>query len=436
MYRKAIESLQAWKKSPRRIPLILRGGRQVGKTWLMKEFGRREYETCAYINLEGNDRMRRLFSGDLDVSRILSGLRLETGCAIDPENTLIIFDEIQAVPMALTSLKYFQENAPEYHVIAAGSLLGVALHPETSFPVGKVDFCDVAPLDFPEFLRAMGKEEFLSALERGECDVVSSFRDTFVELLKQYLLVGGMPEVVSVFSETRGYEEARVIQRRILAAYEQDVSKHAPNEAVPRIRMLWNSIPSQLSRENRKFLYGLIREGARAREYELAMTWLIDCGLVHRVNRVTKPGMPLRAHEELSAFKLFLLDVGLLSAMTELDPKTLLDGGRIFEEFKGALTEQYVLQQLKAIDALPVNYWSADSGSSEVDFVIQSHGFIVPVEVKAAENLKAKSLRVYREKFAPEISVRTSLSDFRREDWLVNIPLYGISQIQKQIGRS
>lgn len=436
MYRKAIESLRAWKKSPRRIPLILRGGRQVGKTWLMEEFGRREYETCAYINFEGNDRMLRLFSGDLDVSRILSGLRLETGCAIDPEKTLIVFDEIQAVPMALTSLKYFQENAPEYHVIAAGSLLGVALHPETSFPVGKVDFCDIAPLDFSEFLRAMGKEEFLSVLEKGEWEIVSSFRDTFVELLKQYLLIGGMPEVVSVFSETRGYEEARAIQRRILAAYEQDVSKHAPNEAVPRIRMLWNSIPSQLARENRKFLYGLVREGARAREYELALTWLIDCGLVHRVKRVTKPGMPLRAYEELSAFKLFLLDVGLLSAMTELDPKTLLDGSRIFEEFKGALTEQYVLQQLKATDALPVNYWSADSGTAEVDFVIQSHGLIVPVEVKAAENLKAKSLRVYREKFAPEISVRTSLSDFRREAWLVNIPLYGISQIQKQIGRS
>ena len=426
MHRKAMEDLLAWKSSPNRLPLILRGARQVGKTWLMEEFGRSTYEECAYINLEGNQQMRMLFEPDLDVSRILAGLRLESGCRIEPEKTLVILDEIQEIPGALTSLKYFQENLPQYHIVAAGSMLGVALHPGTSFPVGKVDFYDLHPLDFFEFIQAMGKGDLVDLMQRGDWRMASTFRNRLSELLKQYFFLGGMPEVVAAFAEGRDFGNARKIQKRILSSYEQDFSKHAPNETVPRIRMLWESMPSQLSRENRKFVYGLVRQGARAREYELAMTWLHDCGLVRKVNRVAKPGLPLRAYEDAGAFKLFLSDVGLLAAMAELDAKTLLDGDRIFEEFKGALTEQYVLQQLLSHEEMQVFYWSSEKGTSELDFLVQTNGTVVPIEVKAAENLKSKSMKIFKDKYSPETCIRTSMSDFRNEGWLINIPLYGI----------
>jgi len=426
LYRKAIGELQEWKNNANKIPLIIRGARQVGKTWLMKEFGRTQYSKVAYINFEGNERMKRLFSGDFDIKRLMSGLNLEAECSIEPENTLIIIDEVQETPHALTSLKYFQEKAPEYHIIAAGSLLGVALHPDTSFPVGKVSFLDLYPLSFSEFIQAMGMKEYLDLLLKQDWDLISGFKDRYLELLKQYIYTGGMPEVVAAFSGRHDFNEVREIQRRILIAYEQDFSKHAPNKVVPKIRMLWNSIPSQLSKENRKFIYGLIRKGARAREYELAMMWLSDSGLIHRINRISKPGMPLKAYEDTGAFKLYMLDTGLLSALAGLEAKALLDGSRIFNEFKGALTEQYVLQQLKCEKDLPVFYWSADTGTSEVDFIIQIHEMIIPVEVKASENLRAKSIKIYKEKYQPEISIRTSMSDYRKEDWLINLPLYGL----------
>lgn len=426
MYRRAMEDLHSWKSSPNRLPLVLRGPRQVGKTWLMKEFGKSTYEEFAYINLEGNQQMQMLFEPDLDISRILTGLRLQSGCRIEPGKTLVIFDEVQEVPKALTSLKYFQENLPELHIMAAGSMLGVALHPGTSFPVGKVDFYDLHPLDFFEFIQAMGKGDFVDLMRRGDWGMVSTFRNRLSELLKQYMFLGGMPEIVAAFAEGRNFPDARKIQKRILSSYEQDFSKHAPNETVPRIRMLWESMPSQLSRENRKFVYGLVKQGARARDYELAMTWLNDCGLVRKVNRVTKPGLPLRAYEDTGAFKLFLSDVGLLAAMSDLDAKTLLDGDRIFEEFKGALTEQYVLQQLLAHGEMQIFYWSSEKGSSELDFLVQTGGSVVPIEVKASENLKARSMKIFQEKYSPEVCIRTSMSDFRDEGWLVNIPLYGI----------
>jgi len=426
LYRQALDKLKKWKNSTSRIPLIIKGARQVGKTWLMKEFGRTLYPEAAYINFEGNDRMKHFFKGDLEISRIIRGLSLETECNIEPENTLIIFDEVQEVPRALTSLKYFQENAPQYHIIAAGSLLGVALHPETSFPVGKVSLFELFPLSFAEFMQAMGMQKYLDILLNQDWDLISSFKDQYTELLKQYFFIGGMPEAVAAFIQRQDYNEVREIQLRIIAAYEQDFSKHAPNEAVPRIRMFWNSIPSQLAKENRKFIYGLVRKGARARNYELAMMWLTDCGLIHKVNRITKPGLPLRSYEDTRAFKLYMVDTGLLSALSRLEAKTLLNGDKIFTEFKGALTEQYVLQQFKCEKLLPVFYWSAETGTSEVDFIIQIDNRIIPVEVKASENLRAKSIKIYREKYSPKISIRLSMSNYRNEGWLINIPLYAL----------
>jgi uncharacterized protein len=433
LYRQALDKLKEWKKSSTRIPLIIRGARQVGKTWLMKEFGRTSYQKVAYVNFEGNDRMEHFFEGDLEIPRIVRGLSLEAECNIEPGNTLIIFDEVQEVPRALTSLKYFRENEPQYHIIAAGSILGVALHPGVSFPVGKVSFLDLFPLSFAEFMRAMGMQKYLDLLLEHDWNLIADFKGRYTELLKQYFFIGGMPEAVAAFIQRQDYKEVREIQFRIITAYEQDFSKHAPNETVPRIRMLWNSIPSQLARENRKFVYGLIRKGARARDYELAMMWLTDCGLIHKVNRITKPGLPLRSYEDSKAFKLYLLDIGLLSALSGLDAKTLISGNKIFNEFKGALTEQYVLQQFKCEGMIPIFYWSAEIGTSEIDFIIQIESRVIPVEVKASENLRAKSLKVYREKYLPEISIRLSMSDYRDEKWLVNLPLYALNVLPKML---
>lgn len=426
MYRMAIEQLQKWKAKKRRKPLIIRGARQVGKTWLMKDFGAKEYASTIYINFDNNERMKALFEGSLEVERLVTGLELYAGYKIDPENTLLIFDEVQEVPRALTSLKYFNEDAPQYQIVCAGSLLGVALHQGTSFPVGKVEFLDLYPLSFFEFMMAMDKERYVDLLCKGDFDMATAFRVDYIDLLKQYYYVGGMPEVVQAFVDNRDFNEVREIQQRILEAYEQDFSKHAPNEAVPRIRMLWNSIPAQLAKENKKFIYGLIKEGARAKEYELALLWLTDCGLVHKVHRVSAPGLPLKAYEDLKAFKLFLVDVGLLSCMVGLRQDALLDGNELFKEFKGALTEQYVLQQLKTVKGLNIYYWTAERGTAEVDFVIDNGNEVIPVEVKAEVNLQAKSLKVYRDKFQPKLSIRTSMADYRRDDWVLNLPLWAI----------
>ena len=431
MYRVAMERLLKWKAGRRRKPLIIEGARQVGKTWLMKEFGKSAYRDTVYINFDANSRMSDLFASDLDTDRLIMGLELYAGRKIDSDNTLLIFDEVQEVPRALASLKYFYENAPQYHIVCAGSLLGIALHEGTSFPVGKVDFLKLYPLSFKEFLMATEKERFAELLDMQDFDMIASFRQTYIDALKQYYFVGGMPEAVQSFAENKDFNEVRDIQNRILAAYEQDFSKHAPHEIVPKIRMLWNSIPSQLAKENKKFLYGLVREGARAKEYETAIMWLSDCGLVYKVSRVNQAGMPLKAYEDLKAFKLFMVDVGLLGCMTGLRQRTLLDGNDLFTEFKGALTEQYVCQQLKTIEDLGLYYYTNDRGSCEVDFVVDTGEQIVPVEVKAEVNLRAKSLKTYQERFSPAISVRTSMADFQKEAWLVNLPLYGIEQLAK-----
>lgn len=431
MYRIAIEKLYKWKNSKRRKPLIIEGARQVGKTWLMKEFGKQAYTDTVYINFDSNTRMADLFAVDLDTDRLILGLELYAGRKIDSDNTLLIFDEVQEVPKALASLKYFYENAPQYHIVCAGSLLGIALHQGTSFPVGKVDFLKLYPLSFSEFLMATGNERFAKLLKKQDFEMITNFKQTYIDALKQYYFVGGMPEAVQSFAESKDFNEVRTIQKRILAAYEQDFSKHAPNEIVPKIRMLWNSIPSQLARENKKFIYGLVREGSRAREYETAIMWLSDCGLVHKVSRVNAAGIPLKAYEDLKAFKLFIVDVGLLGCMTGLHQRTLLDGDDLFVEFKGALTEQYVCQQLKTIEDLGIYYYTNDRGSCEIDFVIDTGEQIIPIEVKAEANLRAKSLKTYRERFEPELSVRTSMADYKKEDWLLNLPLYAIEQINK-----
>ena len=431
MFRSAMKELEKWKAKKRRKPLIIRGARQVGKTWLMKEFGATAYVHTVYINFDNNERMKTLFTGSFSVERIVTGLELYAGQKIDADNTLLIFDEVQEVPQALAALKYFNEDAPQYQIVCAGTLLGVALHPGTSFPVGKVEFLDLYPLSFFEFMIAMGKDQYVDLLQKGDFEMASAFKQDYIDLMKPYYYVGGMPEVVQAFADNRDFNEAREIQQRILSAYEQDFSKHAPNEVVPRIRMLWNSIPAQLAKENKKFIYGLIKEGARAKEYELAMLWLTDCGLVHKVHRVSTPSLPLKAYEDLKAFKLFLLDVGLLSCMVGLRQDVLLDGNELFKEFKGALTEQYVLQQLKTVRGLNIYYWTAERGTAEVDFVIDNGGDVTPVEVKAEVNLQAKSLKVYREKFQPRLSIRTSMADYKIEDWLLNLPLWAVEAMGK-----
>lgn len=429
MYRMAIEQLHKWKARKNRKPLIIRGARQVGKTWLMKEFGATAYETVVYINFDNDERMNKLFAGTPEVGRLVTGLELYAGHKIDPDRTLLIFDEVQEAPKALTSLKYFNEDAPQYQIICAGSMLGVALHQGTSFPVGKVEFLDLYPLSFSEFMMAMGKERYAALLQEGDFDMANTFKQDYVDLLKHYYYVGGMPEVVQAFADSRDFSEAREIQQRILAAYEQDFSKHAPYDVVPRIRMLWNSIPAQLTKENRKFIYGLIKTGARAKEYELAMLWLTDCGLVHKVHRVTAPGLPLKAYEDLKAFKLLLADVGLLSCMVGLRQDVLLQGNDLFKEFKGALTEQYVLQQFKTLKGVNTYYWTAERGTAEVDFIIDTGRDVIPIEVKAEMNLQSKSLKAYHDKFKPQLSIRTSMADYKQEDWLLNLPLWAVESV-------
>lgn len=424
MYRKLLEELKAWKNDVHRKPMIIRGARQVGKTWLMKEFGRTCYEKCAYISMDENEIMEDVFRDAFDIKRIITALEIEVGFQIEPENTLIIFDEVQEIPRALKSLKYFCENAPQYHVMAAGSLLGVALHEGTSFPVGKVEFCDLYPMDYQEFLLACGEDGLAGLLESGDYKLITSFKNKYIDLLKFYYYVGGMPEVVSTYVQTNDLKKVRRIQNRLLGAYENDFSKHAPAETVTRIKMLWNSIPTQLAKENKKFIYGLVREGARAREYEVAITWLIDCGLIYKINRVKKPDFPLRAYQDFQAFKLFVLDIGLLGAMSRLSAKMILQGNRLFEEFKGALTEQYVLQQLKENPEIDIFYWSSDTATAEVDFLVQTEEDIIPIEVKAEENLSAKSLKSFYNKYRPQLSIRTSMSDYREQEWMVNVPLH------------
>ncbi|MBW6467256.1 MAG: AAA family ATPase [Brevefilum sp.] len=423
-----MDELVNWKISPNRKPLFIRGARQVGKTWLMKAFGSKYYDNVAYINFENNERMVNLFRHDLNIQRILVGLQIEANTTIDT-TTLIIFDEIQAVPDALASLKYFQENMPEFHVLSAGSVLGVALHQSASFPVGKIDFLDLHPMDFNEFLIATGNQALLNLITDQDFVLISNFKTSLIDLLRKYYFVGGMPEAVQVYADTQDFSQVRDVHRRLLLAYEQDFSKHAPYDIVPRIRQVWNSIPAQLSRENRKFIYGLVKQGARGREYDIALLWLQDSSLIHKVFRVTKPEIPLKAFQDNNAFKIFMLDIGLLGALCQLEAINLLQGDQIFMQFKGALTEQFVFQQLLSSNLHQPYYWSADRGIAEIDFLIQAGNALYPIEVKAEENLRSKSLKVFYQQFMPKKSVRLSMSEYRDEGWLVNLPLYLISQL-------
>lgn len=426
MKRKLLENLVEWKNRKAHKPLILEGARQVGKTWLMQEFGNTQYKKVAYINFDRNLKMRETFETDLDTKRLITAIGLDAEFKITPEDTLIIFDEIQECPRAITSLKYFNEDAPEYDIIAAGSLLGVAHHTGTGFPVGKIEFLRLYPLSFTEFLDAMGKEQYVELIEKQDFEMIKIFSNKFEDLLKQYCYIGGMPEVVQNFVNNGDFNQVRTIQKRILSAYERDFSKHIPANTVEKARMLWNSIPTQLAKENKKFIYNAIKKGARAKEFETALTWLRNNGLIYQVHKITKPGLPIGAYADLDAFKLFVLDVGLLGALSGLEAKTILGKYEIFQEFKGAIAEQYVLQQFKTIDDMPIYYWTNETSRSEVDFVIQRESKVIPVEVKAATNLKARSLKIYMEQFKPELAIRTSLADYKKTENLVDIPLYAI----------
>lgn len=432
MERVVLEELLQWKQGKSRKPLLLRGARQVGKTWIMKEFGRKHYDQVVYINFERDKLLQDLFKTDFNIQRILSALQIQSGIVPQADNTLIIFDEIQEAEGALTSLKYFQEEAPEYHVMGAGSLLGIALN-NTSFPVGKIQFVEMHPMNFYEFLESIGEIGILNLLKVKDWQLIQTFHERIIELLKQYYFVGGMPEVVKNYVDQRNYIEVRKLQFDILSAYELDFAKHAPQQIIPKIRMVWKSLPSQLARENKKFVYGLVKSGARAREYEDALNWLVDYGLIHRIYRISKPGFPVRSYEDLKAFKLYALDTGLLGALSGLDAQVLLHKNKLFTEFKGALTEQFVLQQLMSEMGIHPNYWSNDTSNSEVDFIIEHQQNLFPIEVKADENLQSKSLKSYHQQFDPKMSIRTSLSYFRKEDWLINIPLYAIREIRSII---
>lgn len=433
MKRKLLENLIEWKNRKAHKPLILEGARQVGKTWLMQEFGKIQYKKIAYINFDRNLKMRETFETDLDTKRLITAIGLDAEFKITPEDTLIIFDEIQECPRAITSLKYFNEDAPEYDIIAAGSLLGVAHHTGTGFPVGKVEFLRLYPLSFTEFLDAMGKEQYVELIEKQDFEMIKIFSNKFEDLLKQYCYIGGMPEVVQNFVNNGDFNQVRTIQKRILSAYERDFSKHIPANTVEKARMLWNSIPTQLAKENKKFIYNAIKKGARAKEFETALTWLRNNGLIYQVHKITKPGLPTGAYADLDAFKLFVLDVGLLGALSGLEAKTILGKYEIFQEFKGAIAEQYVLQQFKTIDDMPIYYWTNETSRSEVDFVIQRESKVIPVEVKAATNLKARSLKIYMEQFKPELAIRTSLADYKKTENLVDIPLYAIEIIKEEL---
>ncbi len=425
MERNVYQNLVKWKNSPTRKPLILQGARQVGKTYILKYFGRKEYENVVYVNCDNNENIYNIFY-DYDIGRIIRSLSAISGETINPGTTLIILDEIQEVEKGLASLKYFCEVAPEYHVAVAGSLLGITLHEGTSFPVGKVDMIYLYPMDFEEFLLAMGKNKLVEVLKSKDWSMVTSLHSVCEELLRQYYFTGGMPEAVAAYVERKDIWEVRSIQNKIIEAYRNDISKHAPKYQVQRINMVWNSIPSQLAKDNKKFVYGALKSGARANEFEIAIQWLIDAGLVHKICRISKPAIPLKFYEDMSAFKLFLLDCGLLGALSQTPPQQILIGNNIFEEYKGAFSENYVLLQMINLPNTYVYYYSNAKSTLEIDFVVQHNSDVIPVEVKAEENLRAKSLRQYITDYPNLYGVRFSMSGYRRQDWMENVPLYAV----------
>ncbi len=436
MKRYAINELLKWKEKKVRKPLLIQGAKQVGKTWLMKEFGKTYYKQVAYLSFNDNKEAKDIFMTSYNVENIISSIALLTDTKIIPSETLIILDEIQECDSALNVLKFFRENAPEYHIIAAGSLLGVALkHKNISFPVGQVEFLELRPLSFLEFLQALEEENLVNlfAAEKLNFNLIALVHSKLITLLKQYLIIGGMPEAVSTYLESKDYNQVRKIQKQILIGYRNDFSKYIGASYIPRINAVWDSIPYQLAKENKKFTYNKVAKGARAREYEEAIEWLILCGLVHRVHKVSKPSLPLSSYAESSAFKLYLLDCGLLCAKALLEPQIIIEGNDIFTEFKGSLTEQYVLQELKNIEDLPLAYWATDTGTAEIDFIFQHQGQIIPLEVKATINLKARSLASYREKYKQKLAVRASLANYKEENQLFDIPLYLIGQVGEAI---
>ncbi len=426
MDRHLMSRLDDWKQSPRRKPLILNGARQVGKTWLLKEFGATRYENVAYVNFDGNPAMTSVFEAGYDIPRLLTNIQAGTGTRIVEGETLVILDEVQECPKALTSLKYFCEDAPSLHVAAAGSLLGLTVHQGTGFPVGKVNTLDLHPLTFREFMDAMGNSMLRELVDEGDPISVNSFASRLVPLLRQYYFVGGMPEAVSAFVESGVLSDARGVQQEILRNYRLDASKHLSALETEHVLAVFDSIPAHLSRENKKFIFGQIREGARARDYRSAITWLTQAGLATRVGRVTKPGVPLSAYADGSAFKLFLLDVGLLGAMAGTSERDVIGGNSLLTEFKGALAEQYVCQQLVDDCGLSPYYWSAENSRGEIDFLVQADGETYPIEVKAEENLRAKSLRAFSQANPGMQPVRFSLSGYRDEGWMRNVPLYAM----------
>ena len=429
MERLALDKLMQWKEKAHRKPLLIMGARQVGKTWLMKEFGKREYRKTAYISFYNNKRMAEVFEPDYDIARILMACNIESGVAITPGETLIIFDEIQNAPKALEALKYFCEEAPEYHVVAAGSLLGVAVHEGVSYPVGKVELLDLHPLNFREFLLAMGEKALVDALKTEDYALIDSFADKYTMCLKNYYYIGGMPEAVEYFRITKDYRGVREIQNNIVRQYRGDFGKHIAAKELPRINMIWESLPMQLAKENRKFFFGQMKKGARSSEFEMAIQWLQDAGLIHKVTKVNEPHIPLSAYKDLSAYKLFLLDVGLLGALSGLDAESILEGNEIFVEFKGSLTEQYVLQQIIAdTDYIPY-YFATERATFEQDFLIQKKKQVVPIEVKAEANVRSQSLKAFADKYHPEVAVRLSLRKYCHQEWLVNIPLYAVCNL-------
>lgn len=424
MERFVMQDLIAWKNKKDRKPLILLGARQVGKTYILKEFGRREYENVAYVNCDNNAMVKDLFAPDYNIERIILTIGAITGINIQPGKTLIIMDEIQELRRGLASLKYFCENAPDYHVVVAGSLLGLTLHQGESYPVGKVNTIEMYPMTYGEFLWARGFKQRLDLLRSGMWDVVKSLRTIYVQHLREYYLVGGMPEAVKKFIETNDANAVREVQKEIVRAYEKDISKHAPTEQVVRINQVWNSIPSQLAKENKKFIYGVVKPGARAKDYELAIQWLIDAGLVYKISRVNTLGLPLKIHEDISAFKLYLLDCGLLGAMSDTPPALLLLPNKE-NTGKGDFTENFVCCEMETLRDIPIYYYSKDNSQLELDFVIQVDTQVVPVEVKAEENLQAKSLKVTLANNPGMRGLRFSMSDYREQEGITNVPLYG-----------
>jgi len=429
MKRKLLESLKLWKSQSNRKPLVLWGARQVGKTWLMKEFGRECFASVLYISFYNNTKTAAIFESDYDINRIITMLEIQYHTKINPSDTLLIFDEVQAAPKVVESLKYFCEDAPEYYVICAGSLLGVSIHEGVSFPVGKINELYLYPMDFSEYLSAMGENQLAELIPNPENPLVAQLRDEYIHHLKNYYFVGGMPECVKAFSERKDYDEVREIQNSILSQYEGDFGKHVDPKELPRIRMVWNALPVQLAKENKKFFFGQIKEGARMKDFEIALQWLSDAGLIHKVYKVSSPSVPLKAYIDFSAFKIFMLDTGLLAAFSELDKESIINGNEIFVEFKGALTEQFVLQQIISSTSYKPYYYSGEKSTYETDFLIQKGKSVIPVEVKAEENLKSKSLKVYCEKFNPEIAVRLSMADYKKQDWVVNVPLWCVEQV-------